>query len=210
MFDDDAWKKYHHHHKWFNKLWLAEKLGYECGPTGVSVPKKDYYIFRPIYNLSGMGVGAERRWLVPEHDVSVPGYFWCEYFDGDHFSIDFKWHLDKPPFWRPIRCHQGIKINPQRIERWVKWNVKDIEITLPHFFHELSDVGIINVETIDNKIIEVHLRPNPDPDYDEVIPVFSEEMNIRYYEEYRDYEWIENYDDADGALNSPRCGFLVR
>ena len=27
MDDISAYKKYPHHHKWFNKLWLSEKLG---------------------------------------------------------------------------------------------------------------------------------------------------------------------------------------
>jgi len=49
--DSEAYKKYPHHHKWFNKLWLSEKLGYKCGPGGVNVSRNDEYIVRPIMNL---------------------------------------------------------------------------------------------------------------------------------------------------------------
>jgi len=202
MNDDDAWLKYKHHHKWFNKLWLSEKLGYVCGPSGVKVPKEGWYIHRPIYNLSGMGIGTERKWLMP-HDVDVrPGYFWCEKFEGEHLSIDLEWSYAGPPFWNVVSCYEGIKRDCQRFDMWVK---REIEFQLPHFFCELSDVGIINVETIGGNIIEVHLRTSPDPKYDEIIPVFlGEEKNIS------GYKWIESYEDADKLLDPPRLGFLVR
>ncbi len=36
MNDDQAWEKYPKHHKWFNKLWLAEELGYVCGQLPIA------------------------------------------------------------------------------------------------------------------------------------------------------------------------------
>ena len=66
------------------------------------------------------------------------------------------------------------------------------------------------METIEENIIEVHLRPSPDPDYDEMVPVFADNYEILRDPEYRDYIWIESYDDADGELSPPRQGFLVR
>jgi len=210
LHDDEAWIKYPQHHKWFNKLWLAEQLNYVCGPSGVSVPKENEYFIKPIYNLSGMGVGARKAKLSPTQDLTIPGYFWCEYFEGTHLSIDYEWYYDKPPFWRPIRCHQGIELSPQRFQRWVRWDPKDVEFELPHFFWQLGDVGTINVEMIEGNIIEVHLRPSPDPDYDEMVPVFADDFTILSDPEYSDYTWVESFDDADGELSPPRQGFLVR
>ena len=209
MYDCDAWIKYPHLHKWFNKLWLAERLGYVCGPTGVGVPKKGYYIVKPIYNLSGMGAGAEKRWLVPEHDVVIPGYFWCEYFEGTQFTYDLEWQWDGPPFWKVIRAHRCDKKNNQRFTKFTR-EILLTKLTPPHFFYELSDVGVINVEMIDDKIIEIHLRPNPDPDRDEVIPIFADEQQKIVAFLDQGYEWIESPDDADGLLDTARLGFLVR
>jgi hypothetical protein len=67
---------------------------------------------------------------------------------------------------------------------------------------------------IDDKIIETHLRSNPDPgdgnDYEEMIPVWrDEEVIIDEYLEHG-YAWIESYDDADNQLTNPRLGFLVK
>ena len=58
MTDEDQYKKYPRHRNFFNKLWLAEQLGYVCGPAGVDVPKPGVYVVRPIMNLDGMGAGA--------------------------------------------------------------------------------------------------------------------------------------------------------
>lgn len=59
--DAQAYEAYPHHRQFFNKLWLAEYLGHKCGPAGYApsdplIP--DNIIVRPIYNLSGMGVGS--------------------------------------------------------------------------------------------------------------------------------------------------------
>ena len=63
---------------------------------------------------------------------------------------------------------------------------------------------------IDDKIIEIHLRPNPDPDRDEVIPIFADEQQKIVAFLDQGYEWIESPDDADGLLDTARLGFLVR
>ncbi len=63
MDDDDAYKKYQKHHKWFNKLYLAESLGYNCGPCGLAPDVSGWYMVRPIYNLYGMGAFAEKKWI---------------------------------------------------------------------------------------------------------------------------------------------------
>ena len=33
------WEKYPHHHKWWNKLYVAETFGYKCGPGGTPIPE---------------------------------------------------------------------------------------------------------------------------------------------------------------------------
>ena len=204
MFDcNDAWLKYPQHHIWFNKLWLAEQLGYDCGPASVPVSKSGKYIVRPIYNLRGMGLGTYVTELHPNTvDEIQPGYFWCEYFEGTHRTIDYTFHAMAPPLWRKVASHIGHK---EDLTTFSKWEKDDYELELPHFFVELSDVGRINVEAIDDRIIEVHLRPNPNPmQYDEMIPVWDDNKELD------GYEYVEAENNCDGQLSRPRQGFLVR
>ena len=44
MQDDDAYNLYPHHRKWFNKLYVAELFGYDCGPAGVAPTKDGTYV----------------------------------------------------------------------------------------------------------------------------------------------------------------------
>lgn len=75
-----------------NKLTLAERLGYACGPTGMIVPAGDYCV-RPMMNMYGNGAGGFFKVTVPtggrRNFRNLPGYFWCEWFSGQHISIQY-------------------------------------------------------------------------------------------------------------------------
>ena len=109
--DVDAWNEFHKYSKWYNKLWLSERLRYECGPAGVRVPTKGTYIVRPIYNLLGMGLGAKYMFLSPDYKENqiLPGHFWCEKFEGFHYTIDYEWaHLGDGQWgWKQLYCWRG-------------------------------------------------------------------------------------------------------
>ena len=94
--DHETWNKCHVDDLWiFDKLILAKKLDYVCGPHGVSVPQKNNYIIRPCVNLMSMGRGAFFKELSPSMNDEIPeGYFWCEMFGGKHYSVDFHLHAD--------------------------------------------------------------------------------------------------------------------
>lgn len=206
MLDNQAYVKYPRHRKWFNKLWLSEKLNYECGPCGVSPKKSDFYIIRPIYNLIGMSLGARKIWIEKDDYKKTPaGYFWCEWFDGSQYSVTYEHDV----CWKPISCWKGYR-NIKNLTRFEKWEKVDYYPELPIFFNELSDVGRINVEFIDNNIIEVHLRTSPDPEYNEIIPIWKDsEKELDNYLKLG-YSWINSFDDADGFLDNPRIGFAVK
>lgn len=82
--DSQAYIAFPHHRKWFNKLWFSEKMGYRCGPCGLEVQKQGWYITRPIINLSGMSVGAKKKFL--------------EIGDLEHINVEF---IDD----KPIKVH---------------------------------------------------------------------------------------------------------
>ena len=109
--EDQVWNTIDPEHIWvMDKLILSRKLGYSCGPTGMDVPKPDWYIVRPCINAMGLGLGAEKVWL--EKDTEhLPGYFWCEWFEGD-YSID-------STGWGTIITVKGF--NPETFTKWDKW-----------------------------------------------------------------------------------------
>lgn len=210
MHDCDAYQKYKNHRKWFNKLYLSEALGYECGPAGIAPKKSKFYIVRPIYNLSGMGIGAEFKYIEADDTTQVqPGYFWCEIFIGRHFSVTYDFNHNQTGTWEPISSFEGLRLEPD-IWRFDKWIRSDVYPSVPRVLNELSDVKRINVEFKGDKVIEVHLRESPDPDYDELIPIWEDtKKDIDKYKEIG-YTYQESYEDGDGFLTTPRLGFMIK
>ena len=123
-----------------------------------------------------MGRGAQRLWLEPGDDHSVPdGYFWSEVLEGPHMSVDYHWgqqHLTV----------QGFRDDPAKLDRFSRWCKIDLDRPLPGMLHDLKYYQEwINVEYIGNRVIEVHLRYNDDfanHDADEIIPVWRGESMI--------------------------------
>lgn len=202
--DSDAWTQYPEHHHWYNKLWLSEQLGYQCGPADTHIARAGNYVVRPIVNLLGMGLGASIEQL-PVGPAQIPaGYFWCERFTGAHHTVDYVRQQDT---WQQTRVMQGFN-NPRNLtefNRWVK--VYHLEFDLSEMFDALTGVSHINVEFIGENLIEVHLRPNPDPDCSELIPVWK---NTSTKSPTNCHYWIPAPDSAGGQLSNPRTGFWAR
>ncbi len=206
MNDIQAYQKYPTLRHWYNKLWLSEKLGYNCGPASIAPEKSDWYIVRPIINLSGMGVGASKVWIDKnDHSKVSPGYFWCQWFEGNQYSVTYGWR----GYWHPETCWKGIKkdTNLSRFEKWVK---TDFYPQLNSDYNELHPVGKINIEFIEDKPIEVHLRTSPDPNYKELIPVWKGNEEVIDIYKKLGYNYIISFDNAEGFLYIPRIGFLVK
>jgi hypothetical protein len=208
--DFEAWEAYPKHHNWFNKLWVSEMLRYNCGPCGTTPKEAGDYIVRPIYNLSGMGVGAEIKHLIPGDFSSVPpGYFWCEVLTGPHYSATFTFVHDTKPYWKMLTCWKGVRLG-KNLYRFNAWERSSHIPEVPRAFNALCDVQKINVEFIGDNPIEVHLRDTADPDYNKMIPVWADdEKELDIYTKMG-YTYINAYDDADGFLDTPRLGFLVK
>lgn len=153
--DEYAWKNSRDEDKWiYDKLLLSRKLGYRCGPAGVDVPQAGDYVVRPCVNLLGMGRGAYITHLGESTDHLPEGTFWCEKFEGRHLSIDY---IDGDQ----ILCVEGIRSDKAPLWKWDEWRKVDDQIPLPEICKTLN-AKYLNVEMIDGKIIEIHMRLNPD------------------------------------------------
>lgn len=209
MNDIQAYKEYKHLRHWYNKLWFSEQMGYDCGPASIAPERSGWYIVRPIINLSGMGVGARKIWIDSGDFTKVkPGYFWCEWFEGRQFSVTYEWQ-DYHNGWKGISCWEGIK-EDSNLSRFSKWIKTDHYPHIGIFFHELADIWRINVEYIEDKPIEVHLRTSPDPDYNELIPIWEDDQKKIDFLGDMGYSYINHYDNAEGFLDIPRIGFMVK
>lgn len=184
--DTDAWRDCHPDDRWiFDKLLLATKLGYKCGPKGVPVPEPGTYIVRPCINLLGMGRGAHLRVLHSSTDDLPDGTFWCEIFTGRHLSVDF--HMGQA-----LLCVEGIKAENEPT-RWQKWVKTGDSIEIPDILLSLKgEYEWMNVEYIGGNIIEVHLRRNPDFLFHNapyIVPTYDcREMKGHVFVDWADYE----------------------
>lgn len=194
--DDQAWLHCHVDDLWiFNKLHLSRLLNYKCGPTGLKVPNPGYYCIRPCMNVMGMGINSRIEWIEKSTDCYHPSEFWCEVFTGQHLSIDYQ---NK----KPILSVAGIRDHSSPLYKWKKWKKTDIIIDYPEILNSLKgSYEYINCEFIGGKLIEVHLRQNPDFVYGntEAIPVWKGD----YIKQMNGYNYIESEDYL-------RKGFYIR
>lgn len=171
--DDIIWKECHPEDLWiFDKLILSRVLGYTCGPTGLQVPKPDFYCVRPISNFLGMGRHARIEWIDDSTEHFHPGEFWCEVFKGEHLSVDF--HKTKPEL---IILGERSADNP--LYKWDRWTKVDRTVDFPSVLDKLKGVyDWINCEFIGDKLIEVHFRQNPDFSHGNTvaIPIWDDEI----------------------------------
>ena len=195
--DKDVWPQCPVDYLWvYDKLILARKQGYLAGPAGIAVPKPGWYIVRPITNIRMMSRGAQKLWLTPADTDLVPdGSFWSECFQGRHTSVDFYYgqqHL----------AVEGFR-NSKRLDRFSRWEKINDRYPFPAVLGDLwRMIPWTNVEYIDDKIIEVHLRWNDDfsnHNSDVIYPVWRNEP----LEQPPHTSW---YDSPSGD----RLGFWVK
>lgn len=172
--EDHVWQNIHPDDIWvLDKLILSRKLYYNCGPVGLDVTKSGYYIVRPCVNMIGLGLGAQQVWLDRSTDHLPVGHFWCEWFDGRHLSVDYHWG-------KQSLAVEGHK-NKNTFTRWDHWVKVADRIRLPKILQPFAKkYEWINCEYIGGKLIEVHLRGNPDFDRNitHFIPVWSGEDTV--------------------------------
>ena len=137
-----------------NKLHLAEALGHHCGPSGVSPGIAGKYCLRPMNSVRGLGAGG---WF--EHDLTltpnnplpvIPGYMWCEWFDGEHrythFINDVAVHSSANPVNAGVMSSRGS----------TAYGVLTHAVALPAFL--VGKSRYVLIESLDDKIIDVAFR----------------------------------------------------
>lgn len=158
--DEVAWE-YFYEHRWiYNKLDLAIINDIDCGLGGI-YPEKYPVIIKPIINLIGGGFGSKKINSDEELDkYCLPGYFWMEFFTGDHISYDIIIQKGKI-VW--IEAFKGIILSEGVFDYWERVTDKISSSTVKKFKEWISlnlvnYTGCLCVETIGGSMIEAHLR----------------------------------------------------
>lgn len=170
----------------YNKLQLSRILGYTCGPSGTNVPKSDFYIVRPAINFLGMSIHARIEWIENSTDNFHPAEFWCEIFKGEHLSVDFRNQTSE-------LVVKGTRKSESPLYKWEKWQKIDRKIGFPPILSDLyGNYEWINCEFIDNHLIEVQIRQNPDFRHGNsiAIPLWNDQK----VENLDNFEYIEDSD----------------
>jgi hypothetical protein len=147
-------------HRWvYNKLLIAESQGIACAPHGV-VPRSFPVFSKPLINLRGMGAGSRLIANLADYERHESGgHFWMTLLQGEHVSSDIAIERGAAVWYRHARgipCGQGtfdywtIEAEPRlALERYCgAWISR----------HLSGYTGMVNLETIGGRIIEVHLR----------------------------------------------------
>jgi hypothetical protein len=151
--DCDVWPTVAPDDLWcLDKLILSKRLGYYCGPAGVT-PKPGTYVVRPIMNQRMMSCGASIQYL--DSDTIPDGYFWCETFTGRHLSFDYEHGVQ-------VLAVEGFR-SGTRLDRFSHWTRVTDVFVLPEILGEVaSRYPHFNVEVVGDHIIECHFRYNDD------------------------------------------------
>jgi hypothetical protein len=157
--DADAWTWYPEFRWVYDKLAVALSQGLQAAPHGVMPPSFPVFS-KPLMNLRGMGTGSRLIDSAAEYARALtPGHFWCTNLTGRHVSTDVAVVDGEPQWWRHAtgataaggtfdHWHIHAEAMPE-IESWCgDWIRK----------HLRGYTGMLNLETIGDRIIEAHLR----------------------------------------------------
>ncbi|HSZ96251.1 MAG TPA: hypothetical protein VK767_08050, partial [Bradyrhizobium sp.] len=157
--DCDAWLWYPAQRWIYDKLAVALSQNLEAGPHGIEPPHFPVFS-KPITNLKGMGVGS--RVLQSRVDYErhyAPGHFWMTYLEGRHVSSDIAVVDGVPRWWRHVT---GKPAGEGTFDYWLVHAEPDagLEAYCGAWIekHLSGYTGMLNLETIGQKIIEAHLR----------------------------------------------------
>jgi hypothetical protein len=92
-----------------------------------------------------------------EHDTKdLPtGSFWCQIFEGRHLSVDYH-------YGSPILTVEGFRNPSDPLWKFSKWQKCAEHLFMPIELSLLRKFEYVNIEYIGKRVIEVHLRGNPD------------------------------------------------
>lgn len=216
----EAWLNCHEEDRWvFNKLELSLRLGLKAGLPETEPINEGWYVGRPIYDLSNMGIGAKVFHLDEDsrpYNFISEGKFWVEHFaTSEILSIDYQ-DSGKAGIVLQSDAVVGTKtqLSVATFKSWKRTDMKqDVPAELKPLLEKYSKINVQYAFHDDMIIpIDCHLHGNKDfisrPDAIELIPVLDK-SNYGAVQ-----GWISGVDgfEADFAPSErwDRLGFIVK
>jgi hypothetical protein len=157
--DEHAWRWYPRHRWVYDKVAVALSQELAAAPHGV--PPTRFPVFsKPIINLKGMGIGSRILHTAGDYEASLTaGHMWMPLFEGRHLSSDVAVVAGEPRWWRHVT---GAPSGEGTFDHWTVHAAREPEIESYCGAwirrHLARYTGILNIETIGGRMIEVHLR----------------------------------------------------
>jgi hypothetical protein len=157
--DSDAWLWYPDHRWVYDKIAIARSQGLDAAPHGV-LPTRFPVFSKPITNLKGMGIDSRALRSQAEYEACmVPGHMWMTLLEGRHVSSDVAVLSGEPRWWRHVT---GRPAGEGTFDYWTiqAAHEPDIEAYCGSWIRRnlAGYTGVMNLETIGGRMIEVHLR----------------------------------------------------
>jgi hypothetical protein len=157
--DADAWE-WNPEFRWiYDKIVIARNQGLDAGPHGTLPPSFSVFS-KPIVNLKGMRVDTRIIHSAADYALhQTSGHMWMIMLEGRHVSTDVAIVGGEPRWWRHVTGqsagegtfdHGTVHADREpEIERYCgEWIAR----------HLRGYTGMLNIETIGGRMIEMHLR----------------------------------------------------
>ncbi len=157
--DSDGWAWYPQHRWVYDKIAVALSQGLEAAPHGV-MPTRFPVFSKPITNLRGMGVASRVVCSASDYVQSLTaGHMWMTRLQGRHISSDVAIVDGQPYWWRHVTGAPGPEgtFDHWKVHAAPEQEIEDYCSTWIRA-HLQGYTGILNIETIGARMIEVHLR----------------------------------------------------
>lgn len=154
--DEEALSRYPEYKWLYDKYELSNRLD-SLRSWDLEKEEPDEYpvIIKPKINLLGMGMGARKIDRAKQLPSDRTGLMAQKFAKGLHFSTDYIVRDKKVIDSRTFLCKKNDLVF------WCFESVGYFNKSIIDFIESLRfDHGVINVESIDKYIIEVHLRPS--------------------------------------------------
>ena len=190
--DITAWNKFPRSRWMLNKLYVQQRLGYDCGPVGVEPQSYPVWV-KPVINVHGLGIGSKK--VESRHLMEyVPGMMWTPFYQGEHISYDIKYDVGNV-----FEVYAAKGLNGPN---FTEWQVERIEPDnkLKFLVYKLANAGELptyfNIETIGGNLIECHPRWSAEfIEYYDKCPFTQKVLWSENIEELTPKSWIDCKND---------------
>src|ERR1039458_1094677 len=157
--DADAWE-WNPEFRWiYDKIVIARNQGLDAGPHGTLPPSFPVFS-EPIVNLKGMGVDTRIIHSAADYALhQTSGHMWMIMLEGRHVSTDVAVVAGEPRWWGHVTGHSA---GGGTFDHWTVHADRELEIEryCGEWIarHLRGYTGMLNIETIGGRMIEMHLR----------------------------------------------------